>query len=71
MQFFILYSETDKHLRLRSREPLVFFPLTFNKATPSVESYRRDHLFCDHSPYFNDFIILVHGTDNFLLEIIN
>ena len=62
--------ETDRHLKVRSGEHTGISPLTFNKVKPSAESSARDHLlFCDHSPSFNDFIILTHGNNKFLLEI--
>ena len=55
--------ETDRHLKVRS-------PLTFNKVKPSAESSVRDHLLlCNHSPSFDDFTILTHGNNKFLLEI--
>ena len=57
--------ETDRHLKVRSGEHIGISPLTFNKVKPSV----RDHLFCDHSPSFDDFTILTHGNNKFLLEI--
>ena len=35
-----------------------------------LRSSIRDHmLFCDHGPSFEDFTILTHGTNKFLLEI--
>ena len=55
--------ETDRHLKVRS-------PLTFNKVKPSAESSVCDHLLlCNHSPSFDDFNILTHGNNKFLLEI--
>ena len=37
---------------------------------PKAESSVRNHLlFCDHSPFFDDFTILVHRSNKFLLEI--
>ena len=58
--------ETDRHLKVRSGDHIGISPLTFNKVKPSV----RDHLlFCDHSPSFDDFTILTHGNNKFLLEI--
>ena len=62
--------ETDRHLKVRSGEHIGISPLTFNKVKPSAESSVRDHLlFCDHSPSFDDFTILTHGNNTFLLEI--
>ena len=70
---FINFSVVDailpifvRHLKVRSGEHIGISPLTFNKVKPSV----RDHLlFCDHSPSFDDFTILTHGNNKFLLEI--
>ena len=62
--------ETDRHLKVRSGEHIGISSLTFYKIKPSAESSVRDHLlFCDHSPSFDDFTILTHGNNNFLLEI--
>ena len=45
-------------------------PLTFKKVKLSAESSICDHLlFCNHDPSFDDFTILVQGTNKFLLEI--
>ena len=64
------YGETDRHLKVRSGEHIDISPLTFKKVKPKVESSVRDHLmFCDHSPSFDDFTILAHGSNKFLLEI--
>ena len=58
--------ETDRHLKVRSREHNVIFPLTFTKK-PSPESSIRDHLlFCNHDPSFDDFTILAEGSYKFL-----
>ena len=62
--------EADRHLKVSSGEHIGISPLTFNKVKPSAESSVRDHLlFCDHSPSFDDFTILTHGNNKFLLEI--
>ena len=64
------YGETDRHLKIRSGEDIGISPLTFKKVKPSAESSIRDHLlFCNHDPSFDDFTILVQGTNKFLLEI--
>ena len=61
--------QTDRHLKVRSGEHIGISPLTFNKVKPSAESSVRDHLLlCDHSPSFDDFTILTHGNNKFLLE---
>ena len=62
--------ESERHLKVRSGEHIGISPLTFKKVKPSAESSIRDHmLFCDHGPSFEDFTILTHGTNKFLLEI--
>ena len=62
--------ETDRHLKVRSGEHIGISSLTFNKVKLSAKSSVRDHLlFCDHSPSFDDFTILTHGNNKFLLEI--
>ena len=62
--------ETDRHLKVRSGEHIGISPLTFNKVKPSAESSVRDHLLlCGHSPSFDDFTILTHGNNKFLIEI--
>ena len=61
---------TERHLKVRSRTHIGISPLVFNKAKSSAESSVRDHLlFCDYSPSFDDFTILTHGNNKFLLEI--
>ena len=67
---FSYYGESDRHLKVRSGEHIGISPLTFKKVKPSAESSVRDHLlFCNHEPSFDDFTILAHGTNKFLLEI--
>jgi len=62
--------ESERHLKVRSGEHIGISPLTFKKVKSSDESSVRDHLlFCDHSPSFDDFTIITHGTNKFLLEI--
>ena len=64
------YAETDRHLKISSREHIDISPLSFKKVKPSAESSIRDHLpFCNHDPSFDDFTILAQGTKRFLLEI--
>ena len=64
------YGESDRHFKVRSGEHIGISPLTFKKVKPSAESSVRDHLlFCNHDPSFDDFTILAHGTNKFLLEI--
>ena len=62
--------ETGRHLKVRFGEHIGISPLTFNKVKTTAESSVRDHLlYCDHSPSFDDFNILTHGNNKFLLEI--
>ena len=64
------YGETDRHFKVRSGGHIGISPLTFKKVKPSAESSIRDHLlFCNHDPSFDDFTILAHGANKFLLEI--
>ena len=62
------YGETDRHLKIKSREDIGISPLTFKKIKPSVESSIPDQfLFYNHDHWFT---ILALGTHKFLLEII-
>ena len=64
------YGKIDRHLKIRSGEHIGISPLTFKKVTSSAEISIREHLlFCNHDPSFDDFTILVQGTNKFLLEI--
>ena len=64
------YGETDRHLKVRSREHIGISPLTFKKTKPSKESAIRDHLSnCNNIPYFEEFIILTNGSNKLVLEI--
>ena len=64
------YGETDRHLKVRAGEHIGTSPLTSKKVKPSSESSIRDHLlFCNHTPSFEDFTILTHGANKFLLVI--
>ena len=64
------YSETERHLKVRSGEHIGITPLTFNKTKPSKESSIRDHLLeRDNNPSFDEFTILARGNKNYLLEI--
>ena len=45
-------------------------PLTSKKIKPSKESAIRDHLLiCNNVPSFDEFSILAHGNNRFVLEI--
>ena len=64
-----IYGETDWHLKIRSREHIGIFPLTFKNVNLTTESSIRDHLlFCNHDPSFDDFTTLVQRTNKFLFE---
>ena len=64
------YSETERHLKVRSGEHIGITPLTFNKTKPSKESSIRDHLLeRDNNPFFDEFTILARRNKNYLLEI--
>ena len=64
------YGETDKHLKVRCGEHIGISPLTSKKIKPSKESAIRDHLLiCNNVPSFDEFSILAHGNNRFVLEI--
>ena len=64
------YGETDRHLKVRSREHIGISPLTFKKTKPSKESAIRDHLLnCNNIPSFEECTILTNGNNKFNLEI--
>ena len=64
------YGETARHLKVRSGEHIGISPLTFKKTKPFKESPIRDHLLeCDSNPSFDEFTILAHGNEKYLLEL--
>ena len=64
------YGETERHLKVRSGEHIGISLLTFKKAKPFKESSIRDHLLeCDSNPSFDEFTILAHGNEKYLLEL--
>ena len=64
------YSETDRHLKVRSGEYIGISPLTFRKVEPSKESAIRDHLLnCNNIPSLDEFAILAYGHHKYILEI--
>ena len=64
------YGETDRPLKVRSGEHIGISPLTTKKIKPSKESAIRDHLLiCNNVPSFDEFSILAHGNNRFVLEI--
>ena len=64
------YGETDRHLKVRCGEHIGISPLTSKKIKPSKESAIRDHLLiCNNVPSFDEFSILAHGNNRFVLEI--
>ena len=63
------YGEMDRHLKFRCGEHIGISPLT-SKKKPSKESAIRDHLLiCNNVPSFDEFSILAHGNNKFVLEI--
>ena len=64
------YGETEGHLKVRSGEHIGISPLTFKKTKLSKETSIRDHLLqCDNNLSFDEFTILKHGNQKYLLEI--
>ena len=64
------YGETDRHLKVRCGEHIGISPLTSKKIKLSKESAIRDHLLiCNNVPSFDEFSILAHGNNRFVLEI--
>ena len=64
------YGETDRHLKVRCGEHIGISPLTSKKIKPLKESAIRDHLLiCNNVPSFDQFSILAHGNNRFVLEI--
>ena len=69
MQSYLLWWDWST-LKSKGREHIGTSPLTSKKVKPSSESSIRDHLlFCNHAPSFEDFTILTHGANKFLLVI--
>ena len=64
------YGEMDRHLKVRCGEHTGISPLTSKKIKPLKESAIRDHLLiCNNVPSFDEFSILAHGNNRFVLEI--
>ena len=64
------YGETDRHLKVRSREHIGISPLTFRKVKPSIESAIRDHLLnCNNIASFDEFTILAYGHHKYILKL--
>ena len=64
------YGETDRHLKVRCGEHIWISPLTSQKIKPLKESAICDHLLiCNNVPSFDEFSILAHGNNRFVLEI--
>ena len=64
------YSETDRHLKVRSGEYIGISPLTFRKVKPSKESAICDHLLnYNNILSFDEFNILTYGHHKYILEI--
>ena len=64
------YGQTDRHLKIRCGEHIGISHLTWKKIRPSKESAIRDHLLIRiNVPSFDEFSILAHGNNRFVLEI--
>ena len=64
------YGETDRHLKVRCGEHIGISLLTLKKIKPSKVSAIRDRLLiCNNVPSFDEFSILAHGNNRFVLEI--
>ena len=64
------YGETDRYLKVRSREHIGISPLIFKKTKPSKKSAIRNHLLnCNNILSFEKFSIFVNGNNKFVLEI--
>ena len=64
------YSETDRHLRVRSGEHIGISVLTFRKVKPSKDSGIRERfLICYNIPSFDKFTSLAYGYNENILEI--
>ena len=64
------YGETDRYLKVRCGEHIGISPLASKKKKPSKESAICDHLLiCNNVPSFDEFSILAHGNNRFVLEI--
>ena len=62
------YGETERHLKVRSGKHIRISPLTFKKRKPSKESSIHDHLLeWDNNRSFDEFTILSHGNNKYLL----
>ena len=60
----------QKHLKVRSAGRIGISLLTLNKIKPSKESLMHDDLLKhDNNPSFDEFIILAHRNEKYLLEI--
>ena len=64
------YGKTERHLKFRSGEHIGISLFTFKKTKPSQESLKPDHLLqCDNNPSFNEFTILAHGNNQYLIAV--
>ena len=64
------YSETDRHLKVRSGEHIGISLLIFTKVKLSKESGIRGHfLNCNNIPSFDEFAILAYGNSKYILEL--
>ena len=64
------YGETERHIKVRSGKHNGISPLTSKKIKPSKKSAIRDHLLNYNNVIsFDEFSILAHGNNRFVLEI--
>ena len=64
------YGEMDRHVKVRCGEHIGISLLTSKKIKPSKQSAICDHLLiCNYVPSFDEFSILAHGNNRFVLEI--
>ena len=64
------YSETDRHLKVRSGEDIGISSLTFTKIKPSKKNAIREHLLiCNNISSFGEFTTVTYGHNKYILEI--
>ena len=64
------YSETERHLKVKSGEHIGISPLIFTKVKLTKESGIRGHLLnCNNIPSFDEFAILAYGNSKYILEL--
>ena len=64
------YGECVRHLAVRSGEHIGISPLTSKRVQPRKDSAVCHHLLnCNYSPTFEDFSVLCHENEKYLLEL--